>query len=300
MTDMIRTVLGDIEPARFGVCNAHDHLFLRSPRFPGEALDDVDAALAELNSFAALGGQAMVQWTPWGLGARLADLPELSERSGVHLVAATGMHQTKHYDPTELASVRDDLAELFVHELTAAPVRAGFIKMASAFHHIDEHASTVMSAAAHAHHATGAPIGVHLEGGTAALAVLDELAGTHGVPPQHIILGHLNRFPDSTIHRHIAAAGAFVGFEGPSRANHGTDWRLLDSIAALVESGHADRILLGGDTVLASARSTADGPGMVYLLRTLRSSIERELGSDVATAIFITNPANAFSARWHD
>lgn len=298
MTGMIRTVLGDIAPETLGVCNAHDHLFIRSPQLPGQELDDADAALSELNSFAALGGQAVVQWTPWGMGPRLADLPELSRRSGVYLVAATGLHQAKHYDTAELAGVRDNLAELFVHELTEAPVRAGLIKVAGAFHHIDEHARYVLDAAANAHHATGAPIGVHLEGGTAALAVLDELAGTHGVPPQRIILGHLHRFPDSAIHRHIAAAGAFVGFEGPSRAHHAVDWHMLDNIAALVDSGHTDRILLGGDTVTASARSTADGPGMSYLLHTLRSRIERELGPEIATAAFITNPAHAFSAPW--
>jgi phosphotriesterase-related protein len=295
---MVRTVLGDLAPEALGVCNAHDHLFIRSPQLPGEELDDADAALVELNSFAASGGQAVVQWTPWGMGQRLADLPELSRQSGVHLVAATGLHQAKHYDPAELARVGDDLAELFVHQLTEAPVRAGLIKVAGAFHRIDEHTHRVLAAAATAHHATGAPIGVHLEGGTAAMAVLDQLAGTHGVPPQRIILGHLHRFPDSTIHRHVAAAGAFVGFEGPSRAHHATDWRLFDNIAALVDSGYTDRILLGGDTVTASARSTADGPGMAYLLHTLRSRIERELGPEVATAAFVTNPAHAFSAPW--
>ncbi|MFI7667799.1 phosphotriesterase [Nocardia sp. NPDC049526] len=298
MTGTIRTVLGDIEPESLGVCNAHDHLFISSPQLPGQELDDAEAALLELNSFAALGGQAVVQWTPYGMGQRLLDLPELSRRSGVHLVAATGLHQAKHYAAAEFAGIRDDLAELFVHQLTAAPVRAGLIKVASAFHHIDEHTRHVLAAAAAAHHATGAPIGVHLEGGTAASAVLDELAGTHGVPPQRVILGHLHRFPDSSIHRQVAAAGAFVGFEGPSRAHHTVDWRLFDNIAALVESGHTDRILLGGDTVTASARSTADGPGMAYLLHTLRPRIERELGLEIATAVFTTNPARAFSTHW--
>jgi phosphotriesterase-related protein len=233
-----------------------------------------------------------------GMGQRLADLPELSRRSGVHLVAATGLHQAKHYDPAELAYVYDNLAELFVRQLTTGLVRAGLIKVAGAFHHLDGHTRHVLAAAAEAHHATGAPIGVHLEGGTAALAVLDELANTHRVPPQRVILGHLHRFPDIAIHRQVAATGAFAGFEGPSRTHHAVDWHLLDSIAALVDSGQAGQILLGGDTVTASARSAVDGPGMPFLLRTLRPRIERELGSDIATAVFTTNPSRAFTAQW--
>ncbi|MES9604279.1 hypothetical protein [Actinomadura sp. NPDC000929] len=34
------TVLGDIAPADLGVCDAHDHLFIRSPRPPGEEPDN--------------------------------------------------------------------------------------------------------------------------------------------------------------------------------------------------------------------------------------------------------------------
>jgi len=298
MTATARTVLGDIAPAELGLTNAHDHLFISSPQLPGQELDDPDAALGELHSFAALGGQAVIQWTPWGMGQRLEELPELSRRSGVHIVAATGMHQAKHYDPDELARAYTDLAAVFVQQLTSGPVRAGLIKIAGAFHHLDTHARYVLAAAAEAHHATGAPIGVHLEAGTAAAAVLGELTVTRGVAPDRIILGHLHRFPDSAVHRQVAAAGAFVGFEGPSRAHHATDWRLLEIIGALVDAGYGDRILLGGDTVTPSARSTADGPGMPYLLHTLRPRIERELGSDVAAAIFTANPARAFAAEW--
>lgn len=296
MSAAVRTVLGDVAPADLGVCDAHDHLFLSSPALPGEELSDVAAAHTELAAYAALGGAAVVQWTPRGMGRHLADLPELSRRTGVHVVAATGMHQARHY-PDPIPGY-DRLAELFVHELTAAPVRAGMVKVAGAYHGLDAHARHVLAAAAEAHHATDAPIGVHLEAGTGALDVLDLLCGTLGVPPRRVLLGHLHRFPDHRIHRRVAEAGAYLAFDGPSRAHHATDWRLLDSLAALVDAGHTDRILLGGDTVLASARSTADGPGMPYLLSGLRPRIDRELGPDVAHAVLTANPARAFAATW--
>jgi len=298
MSAAIRTVLGDIPPEELGACDAHDHLFLSSPTLPGRELDDARAALAELDAFAALGGRAVVQWTPWGMGRRTGELPGLSRRSGVHIVSATGMHQARHYDPGELERLRGGLADLFVRELTGAPVQAGMIKVAGAYHRLDDHARHVMAAAAEAHHATDAPIGVHLEAGTAALDVLDLLCGTHGVAPHRVILGHLNRFPDSGIHRQAAEAGAFLAFDGPSRAHHGTDWRMLDGLAVLADAGHAHQILLGADTVTATARSGADGPGMPFLLSGLRPRIERELGPELASAVFTENPARAFAARW--
>jgi predicted metal-dependent phosphotriesterase family hydrolase len=298
MTAMIRTVLGDVPPGELGVCDAHDHLFLNSPVLPGQELDDTEAALAELTAFAALGGRAVVQWTPWGMGPRSEELPRLARLSGVHVIAATGMHQARHYDHDALADVRDRLAELFVRELTGARVKAGMIKVAGAYHRLDDHARHVMAAAAEAHHATDAPIGVHLEAGTAALDVLDLLCRTYGVPPNRVILGHLHRFPDARVHRVVAEAGAFLALDGPSRAHHGTDWRLLDSIEALAGAGHAHQILLGADTVTSAARSSADGPGMPFLLGGLRPRIERELGPRLAAEIFTENPSRAFAAQW--
>ncbi|TYC09110.1 phosphotriesterase [Actinomadura syzygii] len=295
---MIRTVLGDIRPEELGVCDSHDHLFIRSPTLPGQELNDPEAALCELDAFAAAGGRAVVQWTPWGMGPRTEELPGLSRQSGVHIVAATGMHQAKHYAPDELERVRDGLADLFVHELTEAPVKAGLIKVAGAFHRLDGHARHVMAAAAEAHRATGAPIGVHLEGGTAALDVLDLLCAEHGVPPDRVILGHPHRFPDAAVHRQAAETGAFLAFDGPSRAHHAADPHLLPGLGALADAGHADQILLGADTVTAAARSGADGPGMPFLLTGLRPRIERELGPDLAAAILVANPARAFASRW--
>lgn len=288
---VIRTVLGDVTPEELGVCDAHDHLFLRSPMLPGQELDDPTAALTELRAFAASGGRAVVQWTPWGMGPRTKILAALSRQTGVHIVSATGMHQARHYDSRP---EYDQLAELFVDELKTA----GMIKVAGAYHHLDDHARHVMAAAAEAHHATDAPIGVHLEAGTAALDVLDLLCDIHRVPTNRVILGHLHRFPDTRVHRRVAEAGAFLAFDGPSRSHHGTDWRLLDSIAALVDTGQVHQVLLGGDTTTAAARSTADGPGMPFLLSGLRPRIERELGVDVAAAILVANPARAFAANW--
>ncbi|WP_211117305.1 phosphotriesterase [Streptomyces sp. RPA4-5] len=298
----IRTVLGDIAPADLGICDAHDHLFLRSPQLPGQELDDTEAAAAELSTFRAAGGAAVIQWTPYGMGRRAAELPRLARESGVRIVAATGLHQAAHYSPELLARVGADLAGLFVGELTegigGTGPRAGMIKVAGGFHGLDRHARHTMTAAAEAQRATGAAIGVHLELGTGALDVLDLLCGTLTVPPDRVILGHLNRSPDLVVHRAAAGAGAYLAFDGPSRAHHATDWRLPEALAALADAGFADRILLGGDTTTAGARSVNGGPGMPYLLRRHRERLVRTLGADLVARFLTANPARAFAADW--
>lgn len=296
---MVRTVLGDLPPGELGVCDAHDHLFLRTPLLPGQELADPAAAGAELRAFRNAGGRAVVQWTPRGMGRRRAELVTLARATGTHLVAATGLHQAAHYTPELLGRVRGRLAELFVEDLTTAPVRAGLIKVAGGFHGLDAHARWVMAAAAEAHHATGAPVAVHLELGTGAPAVLDILCGEGEVPPDRVVLGHLGRSADVRAQLAAARSGAYLAFDGPSRAHHPTDWRLFDSLAALAEAGHADRILLGGDTTTAAARATdGGGPGMPYLLNTLRPALAAELGGEFTEQVFVANPARAFAVRW--
>ncbi|MFE7286945.1 phosphotriesterase [Streptomyces noursei] len=305
----VRTVLGDLAPERLGVCDAHDHLFLASPQLPGQELADPEAAAAELRAFRAAGGAAMIQWTPHGMGRRATELPRLARESGVTVVAATGLHQAAHYAPEFLAGLTDPAA-LFVAELTEgigpdhdadaphARPRAGMIKVAGGFHGLDRHARRTMTAAAEAHRATGATIGVHLDLGTGALDVLDLLCGALDVPPHRVVLGHLNRSPDSAVHRMAAEAGAYLAFDGPSRANHATDWRLPDAVAALCDAGFADRILLGGDTTTAGARSVNGGPGMPYLLRRLRPRLELAVGAEAVAGMLRANPARAFAANW--
>ncbi|WP_225821612.1 phosphotriesterase family protein [Streptomyces naphthomycinicus] len=299
----VRTVLGDVRPAELGVCDAHDHLFLRSPRLPGQELADVPAARAELAAFRAAGGAAVVQWTPYGMGRRAAELPALSLATGVRIVCATGLHQAAHYAPEVPGRLRDGgLAALFVSELTegigTTGVRAGLIKVAGGFHGLDAHARWTMAAAAEAHHATGAPIAVHLELGTGALDVLDLLCGAGGVPGERVILGHLNRAPDPVVHRQAAASGCWLAFDGPSRAHHATDWRMPEAVRALAEAGFGDRLLLGGDTVTAGARSVDGGPGMPYLLRRVRQRLAEEVGAELVDRMLVAHPARAFAADW--
>jgi predicted metal-dependent phosphotriesterase family hydrolase len=284
---MIRTVLGDIPPSELGVTDAHDHLFFVSAALPGQELDDPDAALRELRTFADAGGQALVHWTPRGLGHD--GLAEISRAAGVHIVAATGLHQPIHYaSPPAL----DGLEEAFIADITDG--RAGIVKVAGQYHSLGVHEERTFAAAAMAARETGIPVCVHTELGTHADVILERL----GLEPGRVVLGHLNRNPDAGLHVELARAGAFLAYDGPSRANHVTDWRLFDLLHRMAEENLLDQILLGADTTTRAATVTAGGgPGMRGLLTQTRARVVRELGSAAADTIFVRNPAKAFALR---
>ncbi|MFJ9459941.1 phosphotriesterase [Kitasatospora sp. NPDC101447] len=321
MSRTVRTVLGDLDPARLGITDSHDHLFIRSPLLPGQELDDPAAAEDVLRAYAAVGGRAFVQWTPFGMGRGADSLAALSRTTGVHVVAATGAHQAVHYPPgTDPAP--DDLAARFVAELTTglpgtepspdtvgAPgvpgvpgvptasgaVRAGLIKVADDAGPATPHTRRTMAAAAEAHHATGAPIAVHLEPDGDPHEVLFRLSSRNGVRPDRIILGHLTRFPDRAVYRSLAAAGVHLALDSPSRAGHPADLQAFDVIADLVEAGHAGQLLLGADTTTRTARQ-AGGP--TRLLTDLAPRLARTFGPELPELLLTANPAAAFAADW--
>ena len=65
---VIRTVLGDVDPAQLGATNYHEHLFQISPLLVGDELDDEDLSGREAALLKASGFTAMVDATPFGLG----------------------------------------------------------------------------------------------------------------------------------------------------------------------------------------------------------------------------------------
>ena len=119
----VRTVLGDIDPGAMGVTYAHEHLIIDGGR-PVEMsadflLADVDRLADELRAAADAGLQTAIDAMPADCGRNPAKLAELSQRSGVQLVAATGLHHAKFYGALHwsLRATEAELADLFAADV---------------------------------------------------------------------------------------------------------------------------------------------------------------------------------------
>ena len=246
---VVRTVRGDIAPGQLGACDAHEHLFLVTLLQPGDEFADVEQAVVEATSLRSAGAEALVDWTPIGLGRDLDGLRTVSEATGLNVVAATGLHREAHYAADD--SVRREDAQTraarFAAEIVEGEIRCGIVKVGASYHALTPFERTTFEAAAEAHARTGAPIGVHTEHGTMGLALV-ELLGSLGVPADAVILAHLDRNPDVGEHDETASAGPWLQLDGPGRTKYWPDSTILTLIEALAERGHSDRLLLGGDT----------------------------------------------------
>lgn len=287
------TVLGPVPASELGVTDAHDHLFLRSPTLPGQDFDDVDKAVEEVTGS---GLKTIVEVTPIGLGRNPAGMRAVSERTGVHVIAATGYHRDAHYPPGHwvLDESVEQLAERILDDLregmTGDAARAGVIKAGASYQHITQFEERRLTAAAIGSRETGAPILVHTEIGTCGHQIIDLLT-REGIAPERIILAHLDRNPDVELHRELADRGVWLEYDTPGRIKYRPDSQLLE----LIEAGPHGQVMLGLDLGRRDYfRAYGGGPGLGYLMHTFVPRLRKRLGEQVAHQILVANPARAF------
>jgi 5-phospho-D-xylono-1,4-lactonase len=307
----VQTVLGPVAPEQLGPTDAHEHLFLDTPALPGEAFTELEPMVAEAAAVRAAGARAVADLTPIGCGRDPRQLRLLAERTGLHLIAATGFHRDAHYpaghwvhgEPEEV------LVELLLTDLTTGmderdwqgprprlgPARAGVVKLGASYQRLSPAERRRLAAGARAAAATGAPVAVHCEVGTMAHELLDLLAA-HDLPARRVALAHLDRNPDPGLHAELAERGAFLIYDGAGKVKHHPDSLLLELVAGMAEAGHAGSLLLGGDVGRRSnLRAHGGGPGMAHLFAVLVPRLRKALGGELVERLLVANPARAFA-----
>ncbi|HXX94507.1 MAG TPA: aryldialkylphosphatase [Planctomycetota bacterium] len=310
----VRTVLGDVRPETLGRVYAHEHVIIdrsyTTQIFPEILLPSVENAVVELEAFRRAGGGAMIDCMPCDAGRNILKLSEISRRSGVHLVAPTGLHRRRFYPEGHwrFTSTVEALSDLFTREIeegidahdcagpdvrrTAHP--AGVIKLGSDGASLDEAERLAFEAGASAHRRTGAPVITHCEPGRGVEQV--QFLSSRGVEPAHIVLSHTDREPDPAYHRSLFRTGAFVEYDRVFRAPLDDANPTLRLFVRMVRE-FPDQVMLGTDGARPGYwRSYGGSPGLDYLLGEF-SDRARRLGvpEEALDRVFIANPARAYA-----
>lgn len=311
----VRTVLGDVVAADLGIVYAHEHLIIDNrfiaAAFPEIHLDSEDRAVDELADCRAAGVRTVVDAMPCDGGRDPIRLADISRRSGMHVIAATGLHHQRYYGERHWSEFlpEDTLAQLFIDDIEIGidrfdysgpvvertPARAGIIKIATSGVALQPRDHRLITCSTIAHHATGAPILTHCEGGFGALeqiAALIEL----GVPASSVIVSHVDKVKDVGYLAAIADAGAWLEFDQAikhDRAEAPTA-ALIAALAALDKLGS---IVLGTDAAKKSLWHAWQGePGLAWLARELPPVLSSlGLGEADVNRLFVANPAKALA-----
>lgn len=323
----IHTVLGELDPAELGPTSMHEHVFadLRLWAKTGDdgvpwegpigpeaqmhlrwnglhtpdnlLLHDPDVAVAEMEAVKAAGGGMIVDLTVTGMGRRVADLVEVSRRSGVAIAIGCGYYVEELHPPELAAMSVDEIATSMLDDLRdgvdGTGVRPALIGEIGTNHPPTETEWRVVRAAGRAGAESGAAVNVHLSWrGADGLDVVEALVA-EGMPVDRVILSHMDENLDRGYHEAVAATGCVIEFDTfgseylystSSGARNPTDPERLAALAHLIEIGAGDRIVIGCDIWTQGNLLRNGGCGYEHLFARVAPALEWACGADAATA----------------
>jgi len=314
----INSILGDLDTSELGFTLTHEHIWQSAAGintaypefFDKEAV--VDRAVALLNEAREGGVRTVVDVTTLDLGRDILLAEDVSERSGVHVIAATGFW----IDIPRIfwGADPDEVANLFVREIEegidGTGIKAGIIKVASN-DRVDDGltpaAEVVLRAASRASKQTSVRITTHTQApvrtGDLQVAVFE----SEGVDLSTVCIGHSNGTTDLEYLTGLAKKGVWLGLDiypgGP--APQSLDWEQRTIVAKrLVDAGYANQIMLSHDWCVIKPWGSRESQeqvqrrnpdGYLFITRKVLPRL-RELGcsQESLDRIMVDNPKRFF------
>lgn len=257
MRDTVQSVLGPISVNDLGMTLMHEHVYVE---FAGSGIDftvafdradfikDATKRLAALKEY---GVTTFVDPCPMDIGRDISILKEVSEKSGLNIICATGFY----FEPLGFPIYwqhrsAEEIAELLIHEIEVGigdtGVKAGLIKVATGAPKISELQKKFLHAATIANKKTGVPILTHTEDGHCG-PDQQALFTQHGVAPHETLIGHSCGNSDPDYHREIIAGGSYIGFDRIGWEAFNSDDIRADNLAIHIKEGKKDQLIMSQD-----------------------------------------------------
>lgn len=318
MSPLVETATGPIETTELGAVLMHEHVVVldteRDDNYPelGPRWDEERAsghAIEQLRAAKAAGYDTLVDATVVPMGRYLPRIRDLSERSGLNIVVATGMYVLDvlpgSFMRPALDGGADLFTDLFVRDIEVGTadtgIRSGIIKVASDRQGLTNDVELILRAAARAHRRTGVPITTHTHAPARSGLDQQRVFADEGVDLGRVIIGHCDDTTDLDYLERLIDAGSWIGFDrleldaNPSRADR------IATLAALCERGYADRVVLSHDNVAFNNWGAA-GPYLpdVYLRIpnvVVPALLEQGVSQEAIDRMLVDNPRRIFEAQ---
>lgn len=259
-TTSVETMTGRISTADLGFTLMHEHIFGRSEgvtsNFPcvWDEQAELGKALDTLTALKAKGVDTMVDLTVLGIGRDIPLVRPLVQKSGLRVIAATGIYTFNELPGYFLFREIDDMAGLFIGDITegiqGTDIRAAVLKCATDEPGVTPGVEKVLRAVARAHLRTGVPISTHTHAATRRGIEQQDIFVSEGVDLRRVIIGHAGDSDDLDYLTKLLDRGSYIGMD-----RFGIDFFLPDekriaTVVKLCEMGYAERMILSNDALV--------------------------------------------------
>ncbi|WP_191555861.1 phosphotriesterase family protein [Metabacillus idriensis] len=299
----IQTVLGELVPHELGVCACHEHLYVDLSRVKKNAdtcLQDIELVIEDLESFAALGGKAIVEVTNDGMGRDVQQLAEISRKTGLQIIASTGCYKDPFIPDDKKEWNRDQFAEWMILEIAdgigETRIKPGVIgEIGSSLNEFKQIETELFHGAIEAAKYTKLPLSTHTTLGTCALEQIN-LFQKEGLLLEKVIIGHQDLNTNDDIVLEVLNSGAFTAMDTIGKENYRSDEDRISSVLKFIEKGFEDQLLLSSDLTRKSHLKSLGGQGYDSVLRLFIPALKnRGVSDSIIKKMLVTNPQKAFS-----
>lgn len=324
---LVNTVTGPVSSDRLGITLMHEHIVFGYPGWQGDLTmapfdreTIVSKGVATLTQLKSLGLTTFVDATAVDSGRCPDVYREISEKSGVAIICATGYYYegegTASYWKfrSSLGDVSDEIYELFMKEITVGiqdtGIKAGFVKVGSSKGVITDYEKMMFKAAARVQKDTGVPIITHTQEGTMGPEQA-RLLIAEGADPAKIQIGHMSDNLDMDYQLETLGLGVYVSWDRmglQGLAGCPMDSQRYPVLADLIQKGFADRLMISHDSIIhwlgrpinlpeAAMPLVADWHPAHLFTNIIPALQKSGVTSEQITTIIRDNPERLFSAR---
>lgn len=265
---MVNTVTGPVPAEQLGKTLMHEHFVFGYPGYAGDVtLGGFDAEQAlkigvgVAERLQAHGVQTVVDPTPNDCGRNPEILREISERTGLQIICATGYYYEGEGAPayfkmrSAFGNAEEEIYDMFMAEITMGigktGIKPGIIKLGSSHGQITEYEQMFFRQAARVQKETGITIVTHTQEGTMGPEQADFLI-EHGADPKRIVIGHMDGNTDVAYHHQTLAKGVTIAFDRFGLqviAGCPMDYLRETVLIGLLGMGFGSQIVLSHDSV---------------------------------------------------
>ncbi|MFT4470148.1 phosphotriesterase [Arthrobacter sulfonylureivorans] len=318
--ETVNTVLGPVPAHELGVVAVHESLLSvlpgaqYAPDISMDRAEIFEALAAKLADFRDKGGKTIVDSTGMFHGRDLKLYEALSRSTGVHIIASTGLGPEEELGgyfltpqtnpPTPWPA--EKFEDLFGKEVTEGMVvprverraAAGIVTTTADRSGMTPTEASLFRGSARAAKNTGVPVSIRF--GADVLhdldVVLDEQIGA-----DRVLVGDVDRKDAAKFALEVAGRGAFVGIDHVGLDDNEaylTDRERADLVLELVQAGHADKIILSGNSIGVAKGLPEYNLPYSHVLATFVPFLKGQgLSDDDAQTILVDNPRRLLTVR---
>jgi predicted metal-dependent phosphotriesterase family hydrolase len=333
MTTVVQSVTGPVGPEDLGITLPHEHVFINmSPTEPRDGYMTVwEERKADIERFLAAGGRTLLDVTNGELSnyaapvyfdrdpahavqnpitgsrsvANVMATKAMAQETGATVILGTGHYFERYFDVDWFErNSTEQIARYLVADLEegfpGTDVRAGFIgEVASDLPYITAREERSFRASGRAAARTGVMVSTHAPTFPTAETQID-LLESEGVDPSRIVIGHTDTVKALQYSIDLLERGVYIEYDcmmavksGGSIAEHELQ-RRVDYLKALVDLGHAERILLSQDVSQRSHQHALGGPGLTFIFDEFAdAAVAAGIDRSVLEMIWTDNPRRA-------